>query len=101
MENGGERDRLLELHPAFPCTGLFSRLVARVPLGAVLKNKGVQEETLFKKEVLKMQEQALPLYQKMSHQGGRSAWLNRKLWLDLRKKRRGRKLKRTTRMSRS
>lgn len=100
MESGGERDRLLEWYPAFPGTGLFSRLVGRVPLGTVLKSKGVQEEeSLFKKEILKTQEQAVPLYQKMGHQEGRLACLNRKLWLDLRKKRRGRKLRKTTRMS--
>lgn len=100
MESGGERDRLLEWHPAFPGAGLFSRLVGRVPLRAVLKSKGVQEEeTLFQKEVLKTQEQPVPLYQKRSHQVG-SACLNRKLWLDLRKKKRGgRKLRKTTRMS--
>lgn len=52
MKSRGERDTLLELHPAFPGTGLLSRLVGRVPLGEVLKSKGVQEEeTLLKKEV--------------------------------------------------
>ncbi|KAK4828073.1 hypothetical protein QYF61_023133 [Mycteria americana] len=69
--------------------GLFRRLVERVPWEAALKGKGVQEGwTFFKEEVLKAQEQAVPRYQKMSRQGRRLAWLNRELWLELRKKRR-------------
>ena len=42
--------------------GLFRRLVDRVPWEAVLKGKGVQEGwTFFKKEILKVQEQAVPM----------------------------------------
>ncbi|KAK4832459.1 hypothetical protein QYF61_023506 [Mycteria americana] len=69
--------------------GLFGRLVDRVPWEAVLKGKGVQEGwTFFKEEVLKAQEQAVPRCRKMSQWGRRPAWLNRELWLELRKKRR-------------
>ncbi|KAK4807164.1 hypothetical protein QYF61_024284 [Mycteria americana] len=69
--------------------GLFRGLVDRVPWEAVLKGKGVQEGwTFFKKEVLKAQEQAVPRCQKVSRRGRRPAWLNRELWLELRKKRR-------------
>ncbi|KAK4827898.1 LOW QUALITY PROTEIN: hypothetical protein QYF61_022321 [Mycteria americana] len=42
--------------------GLFRRPVDRVPWEAVLKGKGVQEGwTFFKKEILKTQEQAVPM----------------------------------------
>ncbi|KAK4807752.1 hypothetical protein QYF61_023585 [Mycteria americana] len=42
--------------------GLFRRLVDRVPWEAVLKGKGVREGwTFFKKEILKAQEQAVPM----------------------------------------
>ncbi|KAF1590602.1 UNVERIFIED_CONTAM: hypothetical protein FQV16_0005669, partial [Eudyptes robustus] len=44
--------------------------------------------TFFKKKILKVQEQAVSMCQKTSHQGRRPAWLNRELWLELRKKRR-------------
>ncbi|KAK4813839.1 hypothetical protein QYF61_001937 [Mycteria americana] len=69
--------------------GLFRRLVNRVPWEAALKGKGVQEGwTFFKEEVLKAQERAVPRCRKTSQQGRRPAWLNRELWLELRKKRR-------------
>ncbi|GAB0207710.1 hypothetical protein GRJ2_003236700 [Grus japonensis] len=69
--------------------GLFRKWVDRVPLEEVLKGKGVQEGwTFFKKEVLKAQEQAVPMCRKTGQQGRRPAWLNRELWLELRKKRR-------------
>ena len=69
--------------------GLFRRLVDRVPWEAVLKGKGVQEGwTFFKKEILKVQEQAVPMCRKTSWLGRRLAWLNRKLWLELREKKR-------------
>ncbi|KAK4816911.1 LOW QUALITY PROTEIN: hypothetical protein QYF61_024921 [Mycteria americana] len=65
------------------------RLVERVPWEAALKGKGVQQGwTFFKEEVLKAQEQAVPTCRKTSRQGRRPAWLNRELWLELRKKRR-------------
>ena len=45
--------------------GLFRMLVERVPWERVLKGKGVQEGwTFFKEEVLKAQEQAVPMHQK-------------------------------------
>ncbi|KFQ24942.1 hypothetical protein N332_13039, partial [Mesitornis unicolor] len=69
--------------------GLFRDLVGRIPWEAVLKDKGVQEGwTLFKKELLKVQEQAVPMCRKTSWQERRPAWLNRELWLELRKKKR-------------
>ncbi|KAK4825642.1 hypothetical protein QYF61_001427 [Mycteria americana] len=69
--------------------GLLRRLVKRVPWEAALKGKGVQKGwTFFKEEVLKAQERAVPRCQKMSQWGRRLAWLNREIWLELRKKRR-------------
>ncbi|KAK4828285.1 LOW QUALITY PROTEIN: hypothetical protein QYF61_024950 [Mycteria americana] len=69
--------------------GLFRRLVERVPWEAVLMGKGVQEGwTFFKNEILKMQEQVVPMWRKTSPRGRRPAWLNRELWLELRKKNR-------------
>ncbi|PKU26822.1 adaptin ear-binding coat-associated protein 1 [Limosa lapponica baueri] len=48
--------------------GLFRSLVERMPWEAVLKGKGIQEGwTFFKKEVLKVQEQAVPRCYKTSH----------------------------------
>ena len=68
---------------------LFRRLVGRVPWGSVLESKGVQDGwLLFKKEVLKAQEQAVPLSRKMSRRGRRPAWMNRELFLRLREKKR-------------
>ena len=43
---------------------------------------------LFKKEVLKVQEQAVPLSCKMSQRGRRPAWMNRELFLRLQEKKR-------------
>ncbi|KAF1451556.1 putative RNA-directed DNA polymerase from transposon X-element, partial [Spheniscus demersus] len=69
--------------------GLFRLLVERVPWETVLKGKGVQEGwTIFKKEVLKAQEQAVPMCRKKNGRGSRPAWLNGELLLGLRKKRR-------------
>ena len=68
---------------------LFRRLVGRVPWGSVLESKGVQDVwLLFKKEVLKAQEQAVPLSRKMSRCGRRLAWMNRELFLRLQEKKR-------------
>ena len=65
---------------------MFRRLVGRVPGDSVLESKGVQDGwSLFKKEVLKAQEQAVPLSCKMSP-WGRLAWMNRELFLRLQKK---------------
>jgi len=66
---------------------MFRFLVDRVIWEVVLKSKGVQESwTFFKKEILKIQEQAVPKCQKTSWQGGRMALLNRELWLEVRRK---------------
>ncbi|KAF1618604.1 UNVERIFIED_CONTAM: putative RNA-directed DNA polymerase from transposon X-element, partial [Eudyptes robustus] len=71
--------------------GLFRTLVERVPWETVLKGKGVQEGwTIFKKEVLKAQEQAVPVCRKKNGWGRRPAWLNRELLLGLRKKKKRR-----------
>ncbi|KAM9591097.1 uncharacterized protein ACIBXB_006040 [Morphnus guianensis] len=62
--------------------GLFKALVERVPWETVLKGKGVQEGwTFFKKEVLKAQDQAIPMRRKTNRRGRRPAWLNRELLL--------------------
>jgi len=67
--------------------GLFRTLTERVPWERVLKGKGVQEGwTFFKEEVLKAQEQAVPMCCKMNQRGRQSAWLNSELLLGLRKK---------------
>ena len=50
--------------------GLFRALVERVPWEAVLKGKGVQEGwAFFKKEVLKVQDQAVSMCCKMNRWG--------------------------------
>jgi len=50
--------------------GLFRVLVERVPWERVLKGKGVQAvRTFFKEEVLKAQEQAVPMCRKTNHWG--------------------------------
>ena len=57
---------------------LFRRQVGGVPWESVLESKGVQDGwLLFKKEVLKAQEQAVPLSRKISRQGRKPAWMNR------------------------
>jgi len=64
--------------------GLFRMLAERI-----LKGKGVQTGWIFfKEEVLKAQEQAVPMCHKMNWHGRRLVWLNRELLLGLRKKRR-------------
>ena len=63
---------------------LFRRLVGGVPWDSVLKSKGVQDGwSLFKKEILKAQEQADPLSSKMSQRERRSAWMSKELFLRL------------------
>ena len=63
--------------------------INKIPWEASLKDMGVQEGwTYFKREVLKAQEQAVPVCQKTSRQGRRPAWLNSDFWLDLKNKRR-------------
>jgi len=67
---------------------LFRTLVERVPWERLLKGKGVQAGlTFFKEEVLKAQEQAVPMCHKTNRQGRRAAWLNREFLLRLKKKR--------------
>jgi len=69
--------------------GLFRMLVKRVPWERVLKGKGVQAGwTFFKKEVLKAQEQAVPMGHKTSWWGRQLGWLNRELLGRFSKKRR-------------
>jgi len=69
--------------------GLFRTLVERVPWDRVLKSKGVREGwAFFNEEVLKAQEQAVPVCHKMNQGARCPAWLNRELLLGLRKKRR-------------
>ncbi|PKU46257.1 rna-directed dna polymerase from mobile element jockey- hypothetical protein [Limosa lapponica baueri] len=68
---------------------ILRRLLDKIPWEAALKDIGVQEGwTHFKKEVLKAQEQAVPVCRKTSRRGRRPAWLNRDLLLDLGNKRR-------------
>jgi len=70
--------------------GMFRMLVERVPWENILKGKGVQKDwTFFKQEVLKGQEQAVPMCHKMKQQGRRLSWLNRELLLGLREKKEG------------
>ena len=67
---------------------LFIKLVEGVPWDSVLQSKGVQDGwLLFKKEVLKVQEQAVPLCCMVSRQG-RPVWRNRKPFLRLQEKKR-------------
>ncbi|GAB0204509.1 mitochondrial enolase superfamily member 1 [Grus japonensis] len=69
--------------------GLLRTLVKKVPWETVLRGRVVQEGwALFKKEVLKAQEQAIPMCCETNWWGRRPAWLNRELWLGLREKRR-------------
>ena len=60
---------------------LLRTLIGRLPWGSVLKGKWVEEGwPLLKKEVLKVQEQAILLCCKMSQQGGRLVWINKELF---------------------
>ncbi|XP_054058617.1 UPF0462 protein C4orf33 homolog isoform X2 [Rissa tridactyla] len=69
--------------------GLFRTLVERVPWETVPKGKGVQERwTLFKKEILKAQEQAVPKCRKSKGQAEWPVWMNKELLMELRNKRR-------------
>lgn len=59
--------------------GLFRRPVERVARETVLKDSGAQEGwTLFRTEIFKAQEQAVPMCWK-SQQGRKAAWLKREL----------------------
>ena len=67
--------------------GLFRTLVHSFPWMRVLKGKGVQAGWIFfKEEVLKTQEQAVPICHKINWQGKLLACLNKKLLLERRKK---------------
>uniref|UniRef100_A0A8B9TVH4 BACK domain-containing protein n=1 Tax=Anas platyrhynchos TaxID=8839 RepID=A0A8B9TVH4_ANAPL len=69
--------------------GLLRTLVGGVPWEAVLKGRGVQKGwALFKRQILMAQERSIPMRPKMSQRGRRPAWLNRELWLELRRKKR-------------
>ncbi|PKU41015.1 rna-directed dna polymerase from mobile element jockey-like [Limosa lapponica baueri] len=69
--------------------GLFKSLLDRVPWEAALKGKGVQEGwTFFREEVLKAQQQAVPVHGKVSRPGKRPAWLNKEVRSQLGEKRR-------------
>ena len=62
--------------------GLFEALVERLPWKTVLKGKGVQEGwTFFKKEILMVQDQAIPMCRKSNRRGKQPAWLNSELLL--------------------
>lgn len=68
--------------------GLFRSLADRIPLEAVLKGKGGQEGwTCPRKEIVKAQEQAVPVCQQMSWRARRLTWMKRELWLELQEKR--------------
>lgn len=75
LERVGGRDTLLELHPAFPGTGCLADWLSESLWGQSRRAK-------FRKKRLcsrnpKDAGAGCPLYQKMSHQAGRLAWLNR------------------------
>ncbi|XP_054053995.1 lymphocyte function-associated antigen 3 isoform X1 [Rissa tridactyla] len=67
---------------------LFRTLVGRVPWAVVLRDKGAQEGwTLFKREILKAQEQAVPMRRKIKGRGKWPAWMNKELLMGLKEKR--------------
>ncbi|NWZ98260.1 PO11 protein, partial [Nesospiza acunhae] len=69
--------------------GLFRRLLQRVPWEAALKNKGVQESwACLKTEILRAQEQTVPVCRKTSQRGKRPAWLGKEVLEKLRNKKR-------------
>ncbi|TRZ15396.1 hypothetical protein HGM15179_011710 [Zosterops borbonicus] len=69
--------------------GLFRRLIQRVLWEAALKNKGVQESwVFFKTEILKAQEQSVPVCGKRSQRGKRPAWIGKEVLDELRNKKR-------------
>ncbi|PKU27535.1 hypothetical protein llap_22160 [Limosa lapponica baueri] len=68
--------------------GLFRSLVERVPWEIDLKGKGIQEGwTLFKKKILKAQEQAVPMCRKIKGRGKWPTWMNKELLKGLWEKR--------------
>ena len=68
--------------------GLFRRLLQRVPWEAALKNKGVQERwACFKTEILRAQEQTVPVCPKVSQRGKHPAWMGKVVLEELKIKR--------------
>ncbi|KFV67237.1 hypothetical protein N307_09347, partial [Dryobates pubescens] len=68
---------------------LFKELTQNVPWDTDLKNKGAQEGwTCFKKEILKAQEQAVPMCRNKSCRDSQPAWMGNELLKELRGKKR-------------
>jgi len=68
VKRGASKTTTLEFQRAE--FGLFRTLVEKVPWERALKGKGVQEGcTFFKKQVLKVQEQAVPMCCKTNRRG--------------------------------
>ncbi|GAB0208399.1 mitochondrial enolase superfamily member 1 [Grus japonensis] len=66
---------------------LFRELFSRVPWESAFEGLGVHEcWSVFKNHLLEAQEQAIPLCCKSSKWGRRPAWLNRKLLVELKRK---------------
>ncbi|NXS01657.1 RTXE polymerase, partial [Oxylabes madagascariensis] len=69
--------------------GLFRRLIQRLPWEAALKNKGVQEkQACFKREILSVQEQTVPVCRKMNRQGKGPALMGSEVSKELRNEKR-------------
>ncbi|RMB99816.1 hypothetical protein DUI87_23593 [Hirundo rustica rustica] len=67
--------------------GLFKRLTQRVPWETVLENKGVQERWVcFKTEILRAQEQTVPVCRKTSRRGKHPVWMSNEVLKELRNK---------------
>ena len=88
MKRGATKTTIMDFRRAD--FGLFRTLVKRVPSEKVLKGKGVQAGWRFlKEEVLKAQEQTVPMCRKTNQWGRRLPWLNREFLLGLREKKEG------------
>ncbi|RMB88011.1 hypothetical protein DUI87_35598 [Hirundo rustica rustica] len=69
--------------------GLFRRLIQSIPWEAALKNKGVQESwACLKTEILRAQEQTVPVCRKVSRRGKPPAWMSKEVLEELRNKKR-------------
>lgn len=67
---------------------LLKELISQVPCGCALEGIGVHLcWSLFKSNLLRLQDQAIPKCQKSSKRDTRLAWLSRDLFLELRQKR--------------
>ena len=63
------------------------KLFSRVPWDSAVEGSGVHEcWSVFKKHLLEVQEQAIPLCHKSGKQGRRPAWLSRELLVELQRK---------------